>query len=123
MRSLFGAVTDWKPNGGLFLSLHTKDPGLDGDQSTHEVTYPGYARVWTTADDWSAGDVWKTSTTLEWPKASSDMKGDVIVAFMGIGSHGAGGGYLAHVIDLGGFLINKNTIARIPAGDGTLSEK
>jgi hypothetical protein len=123
MRSLFGVVTDWKPNGGVFLSLHEEDPTLDGNQSTSEVYYPGYARVWTTADDWVAGDDWTTKKIIEWPKASSEMKGDVRAAFVGIGSHGSGAGYLAHIIELDGFLINKNTIPRIPAGDGRLSEK
>jgi hypothetical protein len=29
----------------LYVALHTADPGEDGDQSTNEVAYTGYARV------------------------------------------------------------------------------
>ncbi len=30
--------------GSLYAALHTADPGEDGDQSTNEATYTGYAR-------------------------------------------------------------------------------
>lgn len=31
--------------GSLYLSLHTADPGLTGDQTTSEATYTSYTRV------------------------------------------------------------------------------
>lgn len=31
--------------GSLYVSLHTADPGVGGDQSTNEATYTSYARV------------------------------------------------------------------------------
>src|SRR5882762_5387367 len=31
--------------GSLYLSLHTADPGVTGDQTTSEATYTSYARV------------------------------------------------------------------------------
>lgn len=31
--------------GSLYVSLHTADPGVAGDQSTNEATYTSYARV------------------------------------------------------------------------------
>ena len=33
------------PLTGLYLSLHTADPGAAGDQSSSEVDYTGYARL------------------------------------------------------------------------------
>lgn len=33
------------PNLGLYLSLHTADPGEAGDQSTNEATYTQYQRI------------------------------------------------------------------------------
>jgi hypothetical protein len=33
------------PATQFYLSLHTADPGANGDQTTAEATYPGYARV------------------------------------------------------------------------------
>lgn len=32
-------------SGDLYVSLHTSDPGEDGDQETNECSYTGYARV------------------------------------------------------------------------------
>lgn len=33
------------PLTNLYVALHTADPGEDGNQSTNEVAYTGYARV------------------------------------------------------------------------------
>ena len=33
------------PLASLYLSLHTADPGEDGDQTTSETAYAGYARA------------------------------------------------------------------------------
>jgi hypothetical protein len=33
------------PLTNLYVSLHTADPGEDGDQSTNEIAYTSYARV------------------------------------------------------------------------------
>lgn len=35
----------WMANANLFAALHTADPAANGDQSTHECSYTGYARV------------------------------------------------------------------------------
>lgn len=40
--------------GSLYLSLHSAEPGLDGDQSTNELAYPGYARAACARDTVSA---------------------------------------------------------------------
>lgn len=37
----------------LTVALHTADPGEDGDQSTNEISYTGYARVSVTRADGS----------------------------------------------------------------------
>lgn len=36
----------------LYMSLHESDPGAEGDQSTFEVSYPGYHRVEIPAGAW-----------------------------------------------------------------------
>lgn len=33
------------PLTDLYVSLHTANPGISGNQTTHEATYSGYARV------------------------------------------------------------------------------
>ena len=33
------------PLTNLYIALHSSDPGEGGDQSTNEISYPGYARV------------------------------------------------------------------------------
>lgn len=46
--SLIGDATGLRGSvgvGSLFASLHSADPGEAGDQTTNEVTYPGYGRV------------------------------------------------------------------------------
>lgn len=47
------------PATALFVSLHTADPGPDGDQTTNEVAYTGYSRVSVTRDDtgWIVSDI------------------------------------------------------------------
>jgi hypothetical protein len=39
------------PATQLYVTLHTADPGADGDQTVNEVSYPGYARVAVPRDD------------------------------------------------------------------------
>jgi hypothetical protein len=52
--------------GMLWLSLHTADPGVDGDQSTNEVDYPGYTRVGVIRDEtgWTVVDNKVSPATL-----------------------------------------------------------
>ena len=45
--------------GNFYASLHTADPGLDGDQTTSECTYGAYARVAITR----AGGSWTITNT------------------------------------------------------------
>lgn len=47
------------PATQLYVSLHTADPGADGDQTTNEVAYTGYARVSVarTTTGWIVSDV------------------------------------------------------------------
>jgi len=46
--SLMGDAAGLQPSavaGNLYISLHTADPGVGGDQTTSEVAYTNYARV------------------------------------------------------------------------------
>jgi hypothetical protein len=45
LQSLFQNAALPAYGGTLYISLHSADPGENGDQSTNEVTYTGYARV------------------------------------------------------------------------------
>jgi len=80
--------------GSFYISLHTADPGDDGDQTTSEATYTGYARVAVARS--GAG----------WTVASANCSNAAAVTFgactavpnsithFGIGTDAAGAGHL-----------------------------
>ena len=58
-----GPLTD------LYLALHTADPGEDGDQTTNECAYTGYARV---AVARTSGG-WTVTANIVSPVANTDF--------------------------------------------------
>ena len=80
------------PLTGLFLSLHTADPGLAGTQATSEVAYTGYARVAvvrTTAGWTVTGNSLSPVVGIEFPEMTAGTNGVATHASIGVASTGA----------------------------------
>ena len=84
------------PLTDLYVSLHTADPGEDGNQSTSECTYTGYARVSVarTSGGWTitANSVSPTAD-IDFPQATA---GSETATHMGIGTAASGAGKLLY---------------------------
>lgn len=85
-----GAVTTF------YLSLHTASPGVSGDQTTSEISYPGYARVAVTRNSsgWTvAGNQVSNAALAQFPQCGTT--GSTFSAtHVGIGSASIGAGQL-----------------------------
>ena len=53
LNEVFGKSPEYTAPANYFISLHTGDPGEDG-QTANEATGSGYARVSTASADWNA---------------------------------------------------------------------
>lgn len=60
---VFGKAAFTNPNGVMYVSLHTADPGIDG-QTSNEVSGGSYARKLTAATDWGASSNADPAITL-----------------------------------------------------------
>jgi hypothetical protein len=84
----------------LYLSLHTADPGVAGNQSTSEISYtgsPGYTRqAITRASAWTLGS--GNTATLAAAYSFGTMTGGTggTVQFFGIGLSSSGAGTLLY---------------------------
>ena len=82
--------------GNLYVSLHSADPGEDGNQTTNEITYGAYARVAVarTAGAWKvvANGVSPVSH-IEFPQCTSCT---ATVTHVGIGTSASGTGKLLY---------------------------
>ncbi len=80
----------------FYLSLHTASPGISGDQSTSEITYPGYARVAVTRNGagWTvSGNQVSNAALAQFPQCTTT--GSTFSAtHVGIGSSSTGAGAL-----------------------------
>jgi hypothetical protein len=59
---VFGKAAFTNPNGVMYISLHTADPGVDG-QTSNEVSGGSYARKLTAASDFNAATTADPSVT------------------------------------------------------------
>ena len=78
--------------GLLYVALHTADPGEAGDQSTNEINYATYARVYTTRG--STGWTVATSTasnTIPIVFSAATTSGST-AAYVSVGTSGGGTG-------------------------------
>jgi hypothetical protein len=88
------AIADLAQNDGsspattLTVALHTADPGDDGDQTTNETAYTGYARVEVDRDSggWtvSGGSV-SPAANIDFPECSGSPGGDITHFSVGTG--------------------------------------
>ena len=82
--------------GNLYVSLHSADPGEDGNQTTNEITYGAYARVAVarTAGAWNVVANGVTPVNhIEFPQCTS---GTATVTHVGIGTSASGTGKLLY---------------------------
>jgi hypothetical protein len=87
----FGKTPDTTPAGVIYLSLHTADPGEDG-QTSNEATGSGYARKVTAATDWNAATNADPSVTtngvdLAFPTATGDWSSGTAFTHVGLWIH------------------------------------
>ena len=76
----------------LYVALHTADPGVGGDQTTHEAAYPGYAReaVVRTSGGWTvSGNSVSPAAAINFPAATGSPSETETWASVGVASSGA----------------------------------
>ena len=110
------------PATNLYISLHTADPGIGGDQTTNETAYGNYARVavarsgvgWTIVDEEGAN-----AALIQFPQASSGST----VTHVAIGKASSGAGLVIWAGALAASLAVANLIQpQFSAGALTVSE-
>ena len=77
----------------LYIALHTDDPEDDGDQSTNEVVYTGYARVplERSEDGWIVtGSSVSPAADVVFPEMTAGTAGEAKYASIGTAATGAG---------------------------------
>lgn len=81
------------PLTNLYVSLHTGDPGEDGNQTTSEVSYTGYARVAVerTSDGWTVtNNSVSPAADITFGQMTEGTGGTVTHAAIGTASSGTG---------------------------------
>lgn len=81
------------PNTSLWLALHTADPGEDGNQSTNEVSYTGYARmgVARTTEGWLVnGNSVNPKNPVDFPEVTAGSGGTATYITIGTAQTGSG---------------------------------
>lgn len=102
-----GDVSGLQPSaaaGSLYVSLHTADPGLAGDQTTNETSYTSYARVAVarSSGGWTeASQVMSNTAQLNFPQCTGT---GATLMFWGIGTASSGAGVLIESGPLGSAL-------------------
>lgn len=121
---IFNATAlSWAANGSLYVSLHTANPGVAGNQTTSEATYDDYARVAVVRT--SSGFTVATNTVtnpalIEFPANTGD---DQTVSYFGIGTAETGTGRLLYFAELPTPVdIETSFIPKVQIGDLDLSE-
>lgn len=119
---LQGTSPAWLGDTNLYLSLHTADPGVGGNQTTNEVSYTGYARVAVirTSAGWTiSGGVGQNAATVNFPACTG---GSATGTYLAIGRSSSGTGTLLARIPLGSSItIVSGITPSFPAGSITLT--
>jgi hypothetical protein len=101
--ALIGDASGLQPSGttgSLYVSLHTADPGISGDQTTSEAAYTSYARVAVarTAGGWTvSGATVSNTAVVSFPACTGSSS---TVTFVGIGTATSGTGKLLYSFPL-----------------------
>jgi len=83
--------------GSFWISLHTSDPGVTGNQTTNETSYGGYTRIAVarSGSGWTrTGQTISPTSTIVFPACTS---GSATITHSGIGSASSGTGHLFSV--------------------------
>lgn len=112
--------------GNLYLSLHTADPTISGNQTSNEANYTSYARVAVarTSGGWTvsgSNPVQVANTaTVSFPQCTG---GSNTVTYVGVGTASSGSGELLYSGALSSSLaISNNITATFNAGQLVISE-
>lgn len=84
------------PITSLYLSLHTAEPGVDGDQSTDECAYTSYARaeVGRSSGDWDIVDNAVALAAVQTFPECTGVADNEVATHAGIGTASSGAGKL-----------------------------
>lgn len=91
-----GGVLGSETAGDLYVSLHTGDPGEDGNQESNEADYTGYERVAVerSSSGWTVtGNKVNPAANIDFPQASG---GENTITHFGVGTAGSGSGILLY---------------------------
>jgi hypothetical protein len=88
LNEIFGKAPEYTAPANYFVSLHTGDPGEDG-QGGNEATGTGYARAQTAAADWNAATLADPSlldnaNAITFAQAGGDWSGGVDFTHAGL---------------------------------------
>lgn len=113
------------PLTSLYVSLHTSDPGVGGNQTTHEAAYTGYARVSVARNAGSpawtiTGEVASPNSNINFPTATG---GSETETYIGIGSASSGTGVLYYSGPISPTIAVSNTITPSILSSSTLTEQ
>lgn len=110
------------PLASLYLSLHTSDPGGDGDQSTNEIAYGGYTRIPVIRDGtgWVVvGNSVSPANTVVFPEGTG---GAGTATHVGVGTASSGTGKLIYIGAINPNIICGNGITPRITTDSTITE-
>lgn len=111
------------PATNLYISLHTADPGVSGNQTTSEISYTGYARVAvarTTSGFTVSGDSVSPVADITFGEMTAGTGGTV--TFFGIGSASSGTGELLYTGAVSPNIVVSTNVTPILSTSTTVTE-
>lgn len=111
--------------GSLYVSLHTADPGVGGDQTTNEAGYTGYGRVPVARDNtwWTVAT--RAATNAKAITFGQSSTGPETETYIGIGTASTGSGHLLFrgliTSPAAGLVVNPSITPSIAIGAGSVS--
>jgi hypothetical protein len=113
----------WAASAGLYIALHTADPGEAGTQDTSEVSYVGYARVLVARNSSGftvTGNQVTNTATIQLPICTS---GTATATHFSIGINATGTGQILYKGPLGSPLtVATNITPQFAVGSLTVQE-
>jgi hypothetical protein len=121
-----GGILPSAADGNIYLSLHSADPGVGGNQTTNELSYTGYARIPVSRDgtQWTiaAGSASNAADLL----GALCTAGSGVATFVGIGTDAVGAGNLLYrgtiLIPVAGLTITPGITPKIVIGSAVVTE-
>jgi len=121
-----GGILPSTADGNFYLSLHSADPGVGGNQTTNELAYTGYVRVAATRNGTQWSVVAATATTLTDLVFGLCTVGGGTATYVGVGTDSVGAGNLIYralvTVPGAGLLISPGITPKITAGAAVITE-